>query len=199
MNTLKQKTLNKDTREAILDAAESIIQTYGANGISYQTISDIVQIRKASIHYHFPTKEKLIEDLVRRYSLRFLALVDGFIDSPLSAPTKLERYIALFEQTLEDRSGMKVCLCGMLGAELASMGSPTVKILRNFYSENIDRLARILEAGRKAGALKFNGDAEALGGLIFSLLEGAMIIARAADGVDQFRSIRKQLLKIIKA
>src|SRR5579884_1114794 len=199
MNTLKQKTLNKDTREAILDAAESIIQTYGANGISYQTISDIVQIRKASIHYHFPTKEKLIEDLVRRYSLRFLALVDGFIDSPLSAPTKLERYIALFEQTLEDRSGMKVCLCGMLGAELASMGSQTVKILRNFYSENIDRLARILEAGRKAGALKFNGDAEALGGLIFSLLEGAMIIARAADGVDQFRSIRKQLLKIIKA
>lgn len=198
MNTLKQKTSNKDTREAILDAAESIIQTYGANGISYQTISDIVQIRKASIHYHFPTKEKLIEDLVRRYSLRFLTLVDAFVDSPLSAPTKLERYIALFEQTLEDRSGMKVCLCGMLGAELASMGSPTVKILRNFYSENIDRLARILEEGRKAGSLKFSGDAEALGGLIFSLLEGAMIIARAADGVDQFRSIRKQLLKIIK-
>lgn len=198
MNTLKQKTSNKDTREAILDAAESIIQTYGANGISYQTISDIVQIRKASIHYHFPTKEKLIEDLVRRYSHRFLALVDAFVDSPLSAPTKLERYIALFEQTLEDRSEMKVCLCGMLGAELASMGSPTVKILRNFYSENIDRLARILEEGRKAGSLKFSGDAEALGGLIFSLLEGAMIIARAADGVDQFRSIRKQLLKIIK-
>lgn len=198
MNTLKQKTSNKDTREAILDAAESIIQTYGANGISYQTISDIVQIRKASIHYHFPTKEKLIEDLVRRYSLRFLALVDAFVESPLSAPTKLERYIALFEQTLEDRSGMKVCLCGMLGAELASLGSPTVKILRNFYSENIDRLARILEEGRKAGSLKFSGDAEALGGLIFSLLEGAMIIARAADGVDQFRSIRKQLLKIIK-
>lgn len=198
MNTLKQKTSNKDTREAILDAAESIIQTYGANGISYQTISDIVQIRKASIHYHFPTKEKLIEELVRRYSLRFLALVDAFIDSPLSAPTKLERYIALFEQTLEDKSGMKVCLCGMLGAELASMGSPTVKILRNFYSDNIERLARILEEGREAGSLKFSGDAEALGGLIFSLLEGAMIIARAADGVDHFRSIRKQLLKIIK-
>ncbi|TAJ96815.1 MAG: TetR/AcrR family transcriptional regulator [Candidatus Manganitrophaceae bacterium] len=198
MNTLKQKNSNKDTREAILDSAESIIQTYGANGISYQTISDIVQIRKASIHYHFPTKEKLIEELVRRYRLRFLALVDAFIDSPLSAPTKLERYIALFEQTLEDKSGMKVCLCGMLGAELASMGSPTVKILRNFYSDNIERLARILEEGREAGSLKFSGDAEALGGLIFSLLEGAMIIARAADGMDQFRSIRKQLLKIIK-
>ena len=198
MKSLKQKNGNTETRDAILAAAESIIQIYGANGISYQTISDIVKIRKASIHYHFPTKDKLIEDLVRRYSLRFLTLVDAFIDSPISAAAKLERYIALFEKTLEDKPEMKVCLCGMLGAELASMGNPTVKILRHFYSENIERLARIAEEGRATGSLKFNGDARAVGELVFSLLEGAMIIARAGDSVDQFRSIKKQLLKILK-
>lgn len=199
MNTLKQKEANPDTKAAILDAAESIIQMYGANGISYQTVSDIVKIRKASIHYHFPTKDKLIEALVRRYSERFLTLVDRFVASPLSPPAKLERYISLFEKTLEDKAGMKVCLCGMLGAELASMGSPTVKMLRHFYSENIDRLARIFEEGREAGSFTFDGDARALGALVFSLLEGGMIVARAGDSVSQFRSIKKQLLRLLKA
>jgi hypothetical protein len=43
----------KDTRTAIMDAAQDLIQRMGANAMSYQHISDAVGIRKASIHYHF--------------------------------------------------------------------------------------------------------------------------------------------------
>ena len=195
---MQRKRANKDTKTAILDAAQSIIQTHGANGISYQHISEIVKIRKASIHYHFPTKDKLIEDLVRRYSLNFMDLVDEILDAPISAPAKLKKYIDLFEKTLADKSGMKVCLCGMLGAELASLGSPAVDLLRHFYWDNVDRLARILEEGRTAGSLNFSGDAKTLGTLIFSLLEGAMILARADGGVSQFRALKNQLMKLLR-
>jgi len=196
---VKRTQATRDTRTEILDAAQSIIQTHGANGISYQHISDLVKIRKASIHYHFPTKDKLIEELVRRYSRDFLDLVDQILHAPTSAPTKLKRYIDLFEKTLADKSGMKVCLCGILGAELASLGNPAVRLLRRFYWDNVDRLARILEAGRAAGALKFAGDGKTLGTLIFSLLEGAMILARADGGVNQFRALKNQLLKLLSA
>ena len=104
----------------------------------------------------------------------------------------------LFEKTLQDKPGMKVCLCGMLGAELASLGSPTVVLLRRFYWENVDRLARILEEGRSAGSLSFAGDSKTLGVLVFSLLEGTMIIARTDRGVSQFRAVKNQLLKLLK-
>src|SRR5689334_9607965 len=44
----------KDTKTAIMDAAQELIQRGGANAMSYQDISEAVGIRKASIHHHFP-------------------------------------------------------------------------------------------------------------------------------------------------
>lgn len=184
-----------DTRTAILDAAQELIQTHGANGMSYQSISRLVKIRKASIHYHFPSKDRLIEEVIRRYSKEFLALVDGILGSADSAPAKLRRYIGLFETTLRSGAGRKVCLCGMLGAELASLGNPAVSLLRRFYRDNAKRLARILEDGRKTRTLQFEGDPEAMGELIFSFLEGAMPVARADGGVKGFSRLTGQLLR----
>ncbi|WP_257998927.1 TetR/AcrR family transcriptional regulator [Fischerella thermalis] len=45
-----------DTRTQILDTAQDLIQRVGVNAMSYQDISEAVGIRKASIHYHFPSK-----------------------------------------------------------------------------------------------------------------------------------------------
>ena len=66
-----------DTKTAILDAAQDLIQRVGANAMSYQHISEAVGIRKASIHHHFPSKETLLEELIGRYSRQFLGLVVG--------------------------------------------------------------------------------------------------------------------------
>jgi TetR/AcrR family transcriptional regulator, transcriptional repressor for nem operon len=92
---------------------------------------------------------------------------------------------------------MKVCLCGMLSAEIASLPSPTVTLLHQFYQDNIDRLARILEEGTTAGSLTFSGDSRTLGALVLSLLEGAMIISRTEGGVAQFRAVKNQLLRLL--
>jgi len=48
-----------DTAEQILDLAETLIQTRGYSAFSYQDIADSLGIRKASIHYHFPSKTDL--------------------------------------------------------------------------------------------------------------------------------------------
>ena len=191
--------MQPDTRTAILDAAQELIQVHGSNGISYQTISEIVHIRKASIHYHFPTKELLIEEVLRRYCSRFHAQVEAIVGCPDPALTRLRAYMALFERTLEEEPGNRVCLCGMLGAELASLGSPALAILHGFYRANAVQLARILEDGRTEGGIHSEGDANTLAMLVFSSLEGAMLIARADGGIAQFRSMEDQLLKLIAA
>lgn len=163
------------TRTAILDAAQELLQTRGANGISYQHISDVVKIRKASIHYHFPTKQKLIEAVLQRYCANFMKSVDAIIASTDPAAVKLRKYIGLFDQTLRNGACRKVCLCGMLGAELTSLGRPAAAQIRRFYNENTERLAKILEEGRKTGTLRFDGEVKTVGMLVFSLLEGAKL------------------------
>lgn len=188
-----------ETKTKILDAAQDLIQRWGANGISYQHISDAVGIRKPSIHYYFPTKEDLIEALLDRYSEYFLKMVDQIIESEYSAKRRLQRYVALFEATLRAGSRDKACLCGMLGAELASLGDDSASKIRYFYEENENRLARILEDGRKSQEFRFEGDSRATATLIFSLLEGAVLIARAQDGVKQFRGVAQQLLSLLNA
>lgn len=188
-----------DTKAAILDIAQELIQTRGANAISYQHISDVVKIRKASIHYHFPTKDKLIEAVIHRYCVNFLGLVDAILASKDPAPAKLRKYIGLFETTLRSGAGEKVCLCGMLGAELASLGSPAVVQLQQFYRQNAERLARILDEGRTARNLRFDGEAKILGMLLFSLLEGGLLVARADGGIKRFRSLAEQFLTLLGA
>ncbi len=188
----------RDTKSEILDAAQELVQRIGANAMSYQHISEAVGIRKASIHHHFPTKEILLEKLLERYNSYFLGIVDEIFNSDMAAMTKLNKYIGLFEATLREGKREKACPCGMLGAELATLGSKAADHVRAFYRENEKRLAAVLEQGRQEGTFTFDGEVAATASLIFSLLEGAMLIARVKGGVTQFHAIRGQLLRFLQ-
>ncbi len=187
-----------DTKAAILDAAQDLIQRVGANAMSYQHISEAIGIRKASIHHHFPTKEALLEAVIRRYTAYFLGIVDGIVESKKDPAAKLREYAGLFEATLCEGRKDKACLCGMLGAELTTLGSPAASGVRRFYRENEARLVRILEEGRKTGAFRFRGDLKAAAAMIFSLLEGAALVARAEGGHQRLHDIAEQLFSLLK-
>src|ERR1041385_6785950 len=148
----------KDTKTAIMDAAQELIQRRGANAMSYQDISEAVGIRKASIHHHFPTKDDLIEAVIERYAEYAFGLMDGIFASKLDPAAKLRNYAGLFEATLSDGKRDKVCPFAMLGAELATLNSPAAARVRRFYEENDARLARVLEEGREQGQVRFKGD-----------------------------------------
>ncbi len=187
-----------DTQTQILDTAQELIQRLGVNAMSYQDISKAVGIRKASIHYHFPTKDDLIAALLDRYNAYFLRLVDSIIAQPDSAETKLRRYCALFEATLSSGEGDKACLYGMVGAELATLKHPLAERVAAFYRNNEERLARILKQGTNAGEFGFAGDVQVMATLVFSLLEGGILIARAHGGAIQYRAVIEQLMRLVK-
>src|SRR3954470_2669089 len=188
-----------DTRTLILDAAQDLIQRLGANAMSYQHLSGAVGIRKASIHYHFPAKQDLLAALIERYHAYFIGLVDRIIAEESDPARMLDRYIGLFEATLREGKHDKACLCGMLGAELASLGDEAVRGIRRFYQDNQERLASILKQGRDAGVFRFSGDSAGLAGLIFAALEGAVLVVRAEGGVKRFRALADELRRLVEA
>lgn len=188
-----------DTRTQILDTAQELIQTVGLNAMSYADISQAVGIRKASIHYHFPSKDDLLVALLERYTPYFLRLVDTILDSPESAQVKLRRYCELFEATLSSGKQDKACLCGMLGAEVKTLNSPLSEQISKFYQENEIRLTQLLSEGITTGIFNFPGDTTAMAQLIFSLLEGELLIARAYKGVPHFRVVIEQLIQLVRA
>jgi TetR/AcrR family transcriptional regulator, transcriptional repressor for nem operon len=187
-----------DTKTAILDSAQDLIQRLGANAMSYDHISKAVGIRKASIHYHFPTKENLLEALLERYNENFLRIVDDLFSSNDPEDKKLLKYMGLFEGTLREGDHDKACLCGMLGAELSTLGPSVADRVRFFYNENEKRLSSLLENGKKKGVFKFKGNSKKLASVVFSFLEGAMFLARAEGGVKKFQSVKEQMMDLVR-
>ena len=56
-----------DRKTEILDAAADLVQSRSFSAFSYQDLSDILGIRKASIHHHFRTKDDLGVALAEHY------------------------------------------------------------------------------------------------------------------------------------
>lgn len=160
----------------LLDTAQGLVQINGFNAFSYRHLSEAVGIKTASIHYHFPGKEDLGEALARRYREQFNDVLKRIEAENSAATARVEQYAEQFLQTL--KHGGKICLCGMLASDYATLPEKVRVQIRAFFTENEAWLARILEQGKTSGAFGFESSAEDMAMTFFSMLEGAMLGAR---------------------
>ncbi len=75
-------TTMNDTKTAIIDAAEIMMAEHGVNGVSIRAILAKAEANPAALHYHFNSRDGLIEAMIARYgripSLRRLELMSEF-------------------------------------------------------------------------------------------------------------------------
>ena len=178
-----------DTSEQILDTAEELIQRGGFHAFSFQDVADRIGIKKASIYYHHPAKAELGREVIARYRRRFKEVAAAIEDdkkdiSHWDALTLYLEPIAAIART-DDR----VCLCGVLGGEFMALPEEMQDEVATFFDEHQKWLARLLDHGRKAGEFGFKGSPAKLAKLIFSAIEGALVIKRATKNKKQFDEI----------
>jgi len=181
------------TAGRILDVAERLVQTRGFNGFSYADISAELRIRNASVHYHFRSKSDLGKRLVARYRENFMAALSALEAKAPDARARLRTYAGMWSQVLRDRDRM--CLCGMMAADIATLPKAVRSEIRRFFEENEAWLVRVLTAGRKARTLKLAGSAEIEARLLTMGLEGAMLVARSYGEPRRFDEIANRLLE----
>jgi TetR/AcrR family transcriptional repressor of nem operon len=184
-------TRTPGTAGRILDIAEQLVQVHGFNGFSYADISAELDIRKASIHHHFATKAKLGAQLIRRYRERFASSLEEIESSGAGPGVMLERYVRLYADVLREN---RMCLCGMLAAEITSLPRPLRSALRAFFDDNEAWLARVLDRAQRGGVLAFAGSPRAQARLVLASLEGAMLVARSYADAARFESAAAILL-----
>ena len=168
----------------ILDAAQEMVQTRGYNGFSYADVSAEVGLRKASIHYHYPSKTDLCLALVARYreeAGRKREWIDGYAEG---ADHKLVLYAHVKRDMLRD--GGRICLCGALTLDLLTLPDSVRAEVRAYFAESELWLAAVLEEGRAAEALHFEGSAPGEAQALQSALAGAMLMARVHQDVDRY-------------
>jgi AcrR family transcriptional regulator len=181
--------MTTNTKRAILDLAESLLQDKGFNGFSYAHIATELGVKNAAIHYHFPTKEALVCAVVQRYRDRFQLWVNNARVKDLSPQEKLNWFFDIYANLRADHG--KVCLAGSLETEFNSIPAALCQQTEALTGELLAWLGTTLEEGRDAGAFQFNGNPADKAALILSSLQGALQMARAL-GAQKFHAVVEQ-------
>ena len=193
---MRVQTARTDTADRMLDFAERLVQTRGFNGFSYADIANALEVTKASLHYHFPTKAELGRRLIERYSDAFTAALEALDESGADAHEKLHAYVDIYAGVLRND---RMCLCGMLAADYVTLPEPMKSAVTHFFEANERWLATVLEQGRAPGELQFAGSPLEVARFLVSSLEGAMLVARSFNDVSRFQSIADRLLTDLSA
>jgi TetR/AcrR family transcriptional regulator, transcriptional repressor for nem operon len=180
------------TRERILEVAQAMIQEQGYNAVSFRDVSSAVKVKAASIHYYFPSKEDLAEALVDRYRAYFTAGRTALDQKGLPPARRLKQYADVVRNAF--RQTGRMCLCGVLAAEMSSLPERVAKGVRDFFAENEQWLAAVLAAGRTAGDLRFEGTAEHAAEALFASLEGALMSAWTFKDESRITHVTKLIL-----
>jgi TetR/AcrR family transcriptional repressor of nem operon len=185
----------RQTADRVLDVAEGLVQTRGFNAFSYADVSKAVGIRKASLHHHYPTKADLGVALVARYRSAFMGALQDIESKGEAAGRRLARYTDLYGSVL--RRG-RMCMCGMLAADVATLPKPMRESVAGFFEENERWLTRVLAEGKKRGELEFEGTPASMAAFMVSSLEGAMLVARGSGNLEPFDDVVRHLLARIE-
>jgi TetR/AcrR family transcriptional repressor of nem operon len=185
---IKAPKSRSDTAEQILDLAETLIQTRGYSAFSYQDISDALGIRKASIHYHFPSKTDLGIAVVDRYVARFAAgLAAIAADTASSAMAMLDHYAAPYLEFAATSD--KVCLCGALAGEMMALPPELRARVDGFFQSHQAWLAGILERGAERGEFRLAAPPAKTARLVLGALQGALLVKRTTGDASQLRDV----------
>lgn len=186
-----------NTSEQILETAMQMVQTRGYNAFSYADISDVVGIRKASIHYHFPTKSHLGQALIRRYRQDLAKSLQKLRDESNDARTQLLGLVRLYEAGLQNQ---QLDLGGILGASIATLPAEVQAEVRATFEELVAWIAETIQQGCDAGTLAREAAAEIEAQALLANIHGAQAIARAAGWQpEQFVNIVSRAITDLQA
>ncbi|MGH1363919.1 MAG: TetR/AcrR family transcriptional regulator [Calditrichia bacterium] len=175
-------TPKEKTKKRILKTAGKMLLANGYNGFSYGDIAQEVGIRKASIHYHFPSKAELGAAIVENYTKwmhRWVAETDA---SSKTSMERLEAFFLLYRNFFG--VGEKICMNGVLSADLNGLPEEMKQAFKRLLHFEHEWMKQVILEGQKSGEFHSKQSAGRLALLVGAALQGSIQIARANDNMD---------------
>jgi TetR/AcrR family transcriptional regulator, transcriptional repressor for nem operon len=185
-----------DTKKQILDIAEDLLLDRGYNGFSYKDISSALNIKNASIHYHFPKKTDLGVAIIQRAIKRFRKWTSYIESQDIQFSKKLDEFCLIFKKYVEQKQ--QICLGGALETDFKTLPQEMQKETRHFISNTLQWLENFLAKGKTQGEFVFPGSARDQALLIMAALQGAIQMVRVT-APSCFDSTVKQIKRYVSA
>jgi AcrR family transcriptional regulator len=144
------------TRTRIQDVALALFATRGYDATSLQEIASALDVTKAALYYHFPSKADLLHSLADPFLEGERTLLAGYTDGPLDERARRELTGALIDLLLAHRP-----VVAWLTRDLSALAQPAIG---ERVEANTERLQRLL-AGADPGGVGQVRAAAAVGAL----------------------------------
>lgn len=157
-------TLARIVRAATVEFAEK-----GFDGARVEAIAKRAGVNKAALYYHVGNKKALYERVILNVVGAAAVRLDEKLSGTSRADEMLRTYVRVLIQTFDEHPEMP----RIIMREMASGGSHLPEAFLKGVSGILDRLAKILDAGRKEGVFE-----EVMPLVVHLMVVGAAAISR---------------------
>jgi len=186
-----------DTAGKLVAGAADLIMRGGYNSFSYADLAERFGIRKASIHYHFPSKVDLVVAAVEQARSAIRAQIEALESGSPVALDQLLMYTGYWERCIADQTA-PFCLAAVLAADLPSLPGEVAVAVRGHFVDLTNWLERVLALGVAQGAFRLDASPTVEAEIFMAAVYGAMLVARAYDDPQRFTAIVEASIKRIR-
>lgn len=175
----QQRESTGDRRAAIACAARQIICEKGFEGLRTRDIAERVGINIATLHYHVPSKEALIELVAHSVQQEFIAQDQVHPRDGMTPAQRLHQEVTDFLDLHENHSELLVIMSEF--TERSRRDPVTARIFKNIQRRWVDIVRDILHAGISDGSFRPDIDPEAGAALFIGALIGSAKLSTMMD------------------
>ncbi|WP_186754237.1 TetR/AcrR family transcriptional regulator [Echinicola salinicaeni] len=168
-----------NTKEKIVQLADAFIRTKGCNAFSFGDISKALNIKNASIHYHFATKSALIIAVIQKHRdllTKFKKRVED--EDPLD---KIKLFLNTYSMA---RSEGKISILGALAGDYFTFDEHTQLELKVLTDSTLLWLVETLKAGKDQGAFYYTTEDKTKAQMVVTSILGAEQLSRISYDHD---------------
>ncbi len=165
------------TAQKILAAGNELLQTRGYHAFSYRDLAARLNIKSASIHYHFPAKQDLALAIAETVFEAFESQTKTIQMTQSSLCGQLRAFAQIFATTFGD--GDRLCPICMLAVCQESVPEALQVRVRDFWTWSESWLTAVFQQAMLQGELPSTLDAPAAARTWISALEGSLLTARS--------------------
>jgi TetR/AcrR family transcriptional repressor of nem operon len=185
-------TKGEDTRREIVEKAAPLFNQKGFEGTSMSDLMRVTGLQKGGIYRHFSSKEELAGEA---FDYAWKKAVERRLEGVDEAADAVERLSKMIDNFVDIRTGLVAGGCPLMNTAVeADDGNPVLRArARGALSGWMARLTKAAEDGIARREIRRQVDAKALGQLIISTLEGALLISRLENDRAPLDQVRRHL------
>ena len=191
-----------NNKDKLINVASRLFHFHGFEGTSIDMIMRNSGVCRSNFYYYFESKEALgllaIEKVASEFKEKMLLKTVLNQDlNPLERLDGFYREAISLQRSLFSQPPYAGCFFGNLALEQSGISERIRSVLRDFFKEWRDSFEQCLMEGVEQGFFKEEVEPRETAGLLISQLEGAILLSKVDNSLDEFESACAAMRKLI--